>query len=303
LGSNRWVRCEPQWFVEDSLDTFTQEIERALWELLVPLLFGLSLMHTKNVTAAPVDPVPALAKRHQRRTGRPLSRYHVLDIEPMRMVLENEGRAEKDGLAKAVHRCRGHFKTYTSDAPLFGRFTGQWWWDSYQRGDSSLGDVKKDYRLVLDEFGASYRDADERPDLIGAPDRRSGDPDLGGRGLRAHAITQNALAEALERAGLVPRSPRAEEPEFDVGWFVGQTVWIGEVKSITPANEERQLRAALAQLLRYRQRLEEPGRPVRCVVVAERQPVDATWPTLLATERIELVWPECFAEALERWKG
>jgi hypothetical protein len=106
------------------------------------------------------------------------------------------------------------------------------------------------------------------------------------------------MAVALEVAGFTPRSPNADEPEFDIGWMVGDVVWVGEVKSLTAANEERQLRAALSQLLRYRQALSALGYEIRTVVVAEHEPVDPTWAELLSEQNIQLVWPDQFSSFL-----
>jgi hypothetical protein len=298
-GTHRWVRCDPQWFVTDGPDKFTQEMESGLWELIVPALFTISLLHSRNVTAEPVEPPPTLSRSYRRRTGKPLSRYHVLKIEPMRKVLETTGSASSKGLGHAVHMCRGHFKRYTDEAPLFGRYTGQWWWSSQKRGNPALGEVKKDYEVRLPGFGAAYRQADEHAELATAPEARAKDPDSAGRGLRAHNATQNAMASALDDAGFTPRSPGSKEPPYDIGWQVGETVWVGEVKSLTPANEENQLRTALGQLLRYRQSLVALGFSVRMVVVAEREPTDATWGELLAAEGIALTWTAAFSEFIE----
>lgn len=43
---------------------------------------------------------------------------------------------------------RGHFKTYTEEAPLFGKLTGTFWVPSHARGDASLGLAEKDYNLL-----------------------------------------------------------------------------------------------------------------------------------------------------------
>ena len=53
--------------------------------------------------------------------------------------------------------------------------------------------------------------------------------------------------------------------------------WVAEVKSITPQNEERQLRTALGQVLRYAQLLEDEGRMVKTVIATEAKPNDTTW--------------------------
>jgi hypothetical protein len=108
------------------------------------------------------------------------------------------------------------------------------------------------------------------------------------------------MALALEGAGFHPRSPNAEEPEYDIGWLTGDIVWIGEVKSLTKANEERQLRSALSQLLRYRQALTGLGYEVRAAVIAEHEPTDPTWKELLDEQGIDLVYPANFEAFLTR---
>ena len=262
-------------------------------------LFAVSLMHCKNVTLHPVDPPDRLSRKHERKHGLPLTRYHVLDIAPMRQILDGEGEAQTKGLPHALHICRGHFKTFTEQAPLFGRHVGTYWWPSYVRGSAEGAVVEKDYRVRLDGdgIGKSYREADE--DVTVAPAaEKADDPDTSQRGLRAHNRTQNLLAAALEDAGFAPRSPRSGEPDFDLAWQDGDTVWVAEVKSTTEGNEERQLRLAIGQVIRYRQKLSGDGADARAMIAVENAPFDESWIDLCGREGIALVWPEVLAQAL-----
>lgn len=107
------------------------------------------------------------------------------------------------------------------------------------------------------------------------------DPALVERGLRGHAETQNGLARALRAAGIEPRSRLPYEPNFDISWKAGETIFVAEVKSITNDNEEEQLRLGLGQVLRYRHRLKELGHDrVVAVLVPERAPRDRGWTSL-----------------------
>jgi hypothetical protein len=261
--------------------------------LINPATFAISLFHCKNVSLRAVDPPERLSKKHAKKTGHPLTRYHVLEIEPMRRILDTEGEAQTKGLAHALHICRGHFKTYTEGSPLFGKQVGTYWWASQVRGKAEHGVVEKDYRVRLDQgLGREYRSADEHAEIApNAPEHTGLDPDLGGRGLRAHNIAQNLLAAAVEEAGYEPRRPNPDEPQYDLAWEAGDVTWVAEVKSITPQNEERQLRHALGQVLRYRQLLEADGRTVKALIAIEREPSDTSWAELCAGERIALVWP------------
>jgi hypothetical protein len=267
--------------------------------LIGPGLFAISLLHCKNVRVRNVTPPPKLAKKAQKKHGRPLVTYRVLEIDAMRRILDSEGEAQTKGLRHALHICRGHFKTFTEDAPLFGKHAGTYWWPAQVRGSSAEGIVEKDYRIRLDGdgLGQSYRHADE--EVIVAPaEVKPNDPDTSQRGLRAHNATQNLLARHLEEAGLSPRSPRAGEPAFDLAWEDGETTWVAEVKSTTASNEGHQMHMAVGQVMHYRQQLAAEGRDVRAMIAVENPPFDKSFVELCGTEEIALVWPEVMARAL-----
>jgi hypothetical protein len=67
---------------------------------------------------------------------------------------------------------------------------------------------------------------------------------------------------ALLSAGCADMST-ARRPSFDLGWVHDDCLFVAEVKSVTPANEERQLRLGLGQLLRYRWMLSAASAAVR----------------------------------------
>ena len=273
----------------------------AMLKYVLPVLFALSLMHCRNVEIHTVEPDAEASRAHRRRHHHRLVRYQVLDIEPMRRILNQAGATDPKGggLRRALAICRGHFKTFTPDAPLFGKHTGQFWWAPHVRGNPDAGIVVNDYRVhAPGEVGGAYRQASET-----APDERlpaptAGDPDASGAGLVEHNKTQNEIARVVAAQGWVPRSPRAEEPRYDLAWARGQTVWVAEVKSISSQNEERQLRTAIGQVLRYRQKLTASGHDVQAVIATSRLPSDPSWDELCQWEGIVLVWPEVAAERL-----
>ena len=144
------------------------------------------------------------------------------------------------------------------------------------------------------ELGCGYREADELAALA-ERDPFAVDPTLVERGVRGHATTQNHLAKHLRSLGIEPRSPTAAEPNFDIAWQVGESVFVAEVKSLTARNEEKQLRLGLGQVLRYAQQL---GPGAGAVLVVERQPSDASWGQLCQQLGIVLAWPEIFSKQL-----
>lgn len=258
---------------------FTEQFAGATAGLFLPAGLTISLLHCRNVETSIEDPPEKVSRKFEKRHGVPLTRYVELHIEPMRQLLDEAG-ANSTGLRYALHQCRGHFKTFGQDAPLFGRFTGTWWWGPHVRGSVSEGQVLKDYRVTPSGLGDDWEDEPETmpsAPSVADPD----DPDRAGRGRVVHAQTVNALAAEIRAAGLAPRQAVSEEPDYDVA-FVGSdgTPWVVEVKSITDDNEEHQLRLGLGQVLRYRQRLAAQGHDgVRPVLAASRPVTDPTWVT------------------------
>lgn len=114
---------------------------------VMPALLAISFLHCKNVATVTQTPPAKLSKAAQKRHGKPLVRYHMLNIEPMKQVLKHEGQSEKTGLKRALHICRGHFAHYTEEKPLFGRVSGRFWIPSHVRGSLDEGIVDKDYRI------------------------------------------------------------------------------------------------------------------------------------------------------------
>jgi hypothetical protein len=279
---------------EDALQEYAAQVVH----LVVPALLTISLMHCTNVETETIEPPPKLSRKHEKRHGRPLVRYQVLDVEPMRRILDEHG-ATDTGLRHALHISRGHFKVFTEDAPLFGKHAGTYWWSPHIRGDAAEGVNVNDYRIhAPGDIGRTYIEADEdiNPRLsVGKP---GDNPDATRRGTAAHAKTQNLIAEAVREGGFDPRSPKAGEPEFDLAWTIDDITFVCEVKSITDSNEEIQMRLALAQVLRYCQRLNATGLITQAVIAVERELSDDTWSELLVHEHIILVWPAVAAERI-----
>lgn len=116
---------------------------------LPPVLLALSFMHCRNVKVLSENPPPKLSKKYQKKTGRPLLRYRVLQIDHMKQVLEREGGISQNGLKKALHICRGHFARYGQEGKglLFGKHAATVWVPMHSRGSAREGVVVKDYEV------------------------------------------------------------------------------------------------------------------------------------------------------------
>lgn len=120
------------------------------------------------------------------------------------------------------------------------------------------------------------------------------DADAVDRGTSGHVHTQNSLAEWIRAKGLSPMSPSRKDAPFDLAWQTHE-LWVAEVKSSTETNQERQLRLALGQVLRYGHYYGNLGRKVRHVIAIECAPVDPSWVQLCKSLNVVLCWPPDFA--------
>lgn len=107
---------------------------------------AVSLLNCSNVGT--VEAEPTYRRQEKRRLSHaklPLISYKTLAIKP-HISTSSGGGGKGKSQGVAIHIVRGHFKTYTDEAPLFGSMTGTWWWQPQVRGNEPRI-VLKDYQV------------------------------------------------------------------------------------------------------------------------------------------------------------
>jgi hypothetical protein len=107
---------------------------------------ALNLINCRNVTTKQIGTALHRTSR-EKRQGVPNTRYHTIVLPGMQTRYHGTKGASQQRCDLAAHLVRGHFKTYTPEAPLLGKHTGTYWWGWQARGDKSHGEVIKDYKL------------------------------------------------------------------------------------------------------------------------------------------------------------
>lgn len=114
--------------------------------ILMLLYCGIRLLNCKNIQTEKIKAPEALNKKRRKNGKQEIFDYHVLNV-----VVPGKKRGyspETKPLShNRVHLCRGHFKEYTSEHPLFGHHTGLYWWQPHVRGQNKSGIVVKDYNV------------------------------------------------------------------------------------------------------------------------------------------------------------
>lgn len=117
------------------------------------------------------------------------------------------------------------------------------------------------------------------------------------RGTRAHEATIAALIEHLAHQQVEVRGHARSAPRFDAGWSRGDDIFIAEVKSLTGASEDQQIRLGIGQVLDYAHQLQLGRTDIRvCPVLAlEMRPTEPRWTSLTEANGILLTWAPVFA--------
>jgi len=114
---------------------------------LQALQFFLLLLNCKNITTEKVEAPAKLNKKRKQHGKVELFSYHTLKLK-LPSVKTSHGTQEiVYSHHNRVHFCRGHFKEYTKEKPLFGKLTGLYWWESHMRGRNTDGFVGKEYEI------------------------------------------------------------------------------------------------------------------------------------------------------------
>jgi hypothetical protein len=116
------------------------------------------------------------------------------------------------------------------------------------------------------------------------------------QGTAAHEATLRLLVQHLASQGVEVRGPARRAPLFDAGWSRGPVVHIAEVKSLSGAREDQQLRLGMGQVLDYTHQIEQLRTfgDVRPALVLEKKPTDDRWHTLFSSRGILLTWAPDF---------
>ena len=105
----------------------------------------LKLISCKNIGTEDHAPPLKLNKSRQKKGRVPIFSYKTLIIKPT--GVKQQAQAAQGLWNNRIHLCRGHFKEFTEEKPLFGKVAGRYWWQPSVRGRNRNGVVVKDYKM------------------------------------------------------------------------------------------------------------------------------------------------------------
>lgn len=110
-------------------------------------LMTTSFCHCKNVDKIKNYLDAPLIKKRKSQNKFPIEKFYTLEINPNKDVNKSINNESKGLWNNSLHICRGHFKTYTDKAPLFGKYCGTVWVPMHLKGNATQGTVHKDYDI------------------------------------------------------------------------------------------------------------------------------------------------------------
>jgi hypothetical protein len=127
-------------------DAIPESLAMGLSENLSMAYLALGWMNCRNVEIVEEGPSSIQRRKRQRKGDLPGLEYKkiILDGRSRRSLASNQ---EAERRHQRLHVVRGHFKTYTADKPLMGKFVGQYWWHQQTRGDADLGVIHHEYEV------------------------------------------------------------------------------------------------------------------------------------------------------------
>jgi hypothetical protein len=137
------------------------------------------------------------------------------------------------------------------------------------------------------------------PILTTPEDPFSRDPVEVDRGNEAHRLVIEALWRFLSGQGIHTVSVEPG-PLPDLIWEKGSTLFVTEAKSLTPSNEDGQLRLGLGQVLDYREQYRQIHRwdAVQAVLLVETEPSSRRWDATCSANGVILARPGELARVL-----
>lgn len=145
-GSVRDIHAK--WAVTDMEDDPIHDDDQiAMMHVTLPVMWAVGLMNCRNVHTVEVTPEPRRTKKQRRPRPAGVS-YHTIVLPSVRSAGGSLDPAQGSLADQPLHKVRGHFKTYTADAPLLGRHTGTYWWGHQVRGSREHGEIVSDYRMT-----------------------------------------------------------------------------------------------------------------------------------------------------------
>jgi hypothetical protein len=127
----------------------TQTLFGNLDVLANPCLMALSMCHMRGVVVEPEqrELPPKVLARQTKELGHEPVLFRTLTIRTRSIREVANGETGEAGPVRRLHFARGHFKHYTKDKPLFGKYVGTVWCPEHVRGAVTRGAVVKDYRV------------------------------------------------------------------------------------------------------------------------------------------------------------
>lgn len=147
-GANNWTDYITPGFKE-TYRALEESEKFSIFKTLLQIAWGVNsvlvFLSCRNITTKTNQDFNKLNKKRKKAGKLPIFSYKTLLIKP---TSKKKISIQNHLWNNRIHLARGHFKTYTEEAPLFGKIKGRFWWQPHVRGQNRDGVVMKDYKVI-----------------------------------------------------------------------------------------------------------------------------------------------------------
>ena len=115
------------------------------------LLYSIGFLNCSNVGTVIVKNNSKSNKKFKKKHGREPLEYREIVVEPRIGQVSKHSNDIVDHRDLPLHVVRGHFRKYTEDRPLFGKYSGTFWIPAHAKGSKDHGEIVHEYEVNPEE--------------------------------------------------------------------------------------------------------------------------------------------------------
>ncbi len=134
---NVMSKIHPEYVTE-----FTEEQKKEVLDEIKNLNLALLFLSCKNVTTEKIPAPIKLNKKRKKKGKPPIREYNIIRMTQS-FSDESLKTGNKQKITRKISYRIGHFKTFSSEKPLFGKYSGRFWWSPLNKKEVGIKNIVK----------------------------------------------------------------------------------------------------------------------------------------------------------------
>tara|TARA_R110000851_G_scaffold151675_3_gene292971 strand:- start:21717 stop:23057 length:1341 start_codon:yes stop_codon:yes gene_type:complete len=151
---NRFLSANPEFVLGggDFDELGHTRFDKVLVSGVKSLLWSIGFLNCSNVgTVVVKNNSKKKNKKYKKKHGHEPLSYRVVTVSPHLSTVYEHSNEVKNTKDLPLHVVRGHFRKYTEERPLFGRYSGTFWVPAHAKGSKEHGEIAHEYEVNPEE--------------------------------------------------------------------------------------------------------------------------------------------------------